>query len=44
MLERKRQNDFVRKREFEQLRKMRQAQLVQSLGHRQSSARRRPPD
>ncbi|MEG0044587.1 MAG: hypothetical protein RR729_01325, partial [Comamonas sp.] len=27
MLERKRQNDFVRKREFEQLRKMRQAQL-----------------
>lgn len=27
MLERKRQNDFVRKREFEQLRKLRQAQL-----------------
>ena len=30
MLERKRQNDFVRKREFEQLRKMRQAQLVKA--------------
>jgi hypothetical protein len=27
MLERKRQNDFVRKREFDQLRKLRQAQL-----------------
>lgn len=30
MLERKRQNDFVRKREFEQLRKMRQAQLAKA--------------
>ena len=30
MLERKRQNDFVRKREFENLRKLRQAQLAQS--------------
>ena len=30
MLERKRQNDFVRKREFDNLRKLRQAQLAQS--------------
>lgn len=30
MLERKRQNDFVRKREFDSLRKLRQAQLAQS--------------
>ncbi|QXZ09367.1 STAS domain-containing protein [Comamonas sp. Y33R10-2] len=31
MLERKRQNDFVRKREFDQLRKIRQGQLSKSL-------------
>lgn len=30
MLERKRQNDFARKREFDQLRKLRQSQLAQS--------------
>ena len=30
MLERKRQNDFVRKREFDTLRKLRQSQLAQS--------------
>ena len=30
MLERKRQNDFARKREFDHLRKLRQAQLAQS--------------
>lgn len=31
MLERKRQNDFVRKREFDQLRKIRQGQLSKSM-------------
>ena len=38
MIERKRQNDFVRKREFEHLRKLRQAQLAQAQAARPVTA------
>jgi hypothetical protein len=42
MLERKRQNDFVRKREFDQLRKLRQAQLSKTAVTARLRSRRRP--
>ena len=40
MIERKRRNDFVRRREFDQLRKLRQREVLQ--GHRTEDASNRP--
>ena len=40
MIERKRRNDFVRRREFDQLRKLRQRELLQ--GHRTEDTSNRP--